>query len=204
MNKLILASSILVAAAGLAAAEPAPAAPDHGFAGAKVGGIVPFDGLSPFVAFGVEGAVILPALDRQLAIAVDVDDTQPTKTGGESDPRVAGGAYTWKLTEQELAIMPVVMYRMTSRHAIVPFAGIGPRLLLAKSTVGDDGMPTLAKTTERSTRLGVGVPLGVELPVGPGHAIAELLLQYGTLNHVATGDANTGAASLALGYRLLF
>ena len=40
--------------------------------------------------------------------------------------------------------------------------------------------------------------------ISPGAALAELLFQYGTLDHVATGDANTGALSLSLGYRFRF
>lgn len=173
--------------------------------GAKVGGIAPFDGLSPFVAFGIELGVTLPPLDHRLAIVLEIDYTQPTTTGTETDPRVMGGTYTWKLTEQELAVMPVLLFRMTGMagRSITPFVGIGPRMLFARSTVRDNGMPTIAETHEQSTRIGVGVPLGAELAAGPGRLIGELLVQYGTLNHVATGDANTGALSLFLGYRML-
>jgi hypothetical protein len=179
-------------------------ADDNMLASAKLGGIVPLDGLSPFVTFGVEGGYVLPAADRRIAIVVDVDYTQPTATGSETDPRVAGGSYTWKLTEQELAIMPAVIYRLTQMSPVVPYGGVGPRLLLARSTVRDNGGLAIMETHEQSTRIGVGVPLGVELVVGPGRAIGELLLQYGTLNHVATGDASTGAISLAAGYRMVF
>ena len=176
----------------------------RGLASLKVGGIVPFDGLSPFVAFGVEVGYVTPVADRRLAIVLDVDYTQPTKTGSESDPRVMGGTYTWRLTEQELAIMPAVVYRLTSMSPIVPYAGIGPRVLLTRSTVRDNGAPAIMETHEQSTRVGVGIPLGAELRLGPGRAIGELLVQYGTLNHVATGDANTGAVSVSVGYRMLF
>jgi hypothetical protein len=50
---------------------------------------------------------------------------------------------------------------------------------------------------------GVGIPLGVEFGLGPGALIGEVLFQYGGLNHKATGDSNTGALNIALGYRLL-
>lgn len=202
MTKLIAAAILLSTHA--AAADSTIEAPKHVLVGAKLGGIVPFDGLSPFVSFGVEVGALLPVMNRQLAIVLDVDYTQPTTTGNEADPRVTGGTYTWKLTEQELAIMPVLMYRMTTLKSVIPFVGIGPRMLLARSTVGDNGTPAIMQTTEQSTRIGVGLPLGAELAVGPGHAIGELLFQYGTLNHVATGDANTGAVSLSVGYRLQF
>ncbi len=188
----------------VAATVEEPAAKAGVLASLKIGGIVPFNGLSPFVAFGVEVGYALPALDHRLAIVLDVDYTQPTKTGTEMDTRVTGGTYTWKLTEQELAIMPVLEYRFVGMKPVVPYAGVGPRVLLAKSTVRDNGMPAIGETREQSTRLGVGIPLGAELHVGPGYGVGEVLLQYGTLNHTATGDVNTGAASLSVGYRMVF
>ncbi len=194
-----------IAFAIIAISSPALADEPRGLASAKFGGIVPFDGLSPFVAVGLEVGWVTPVAGHRLAVVLDADGTQPTKTGSEPDPRVAGGSYTWKLTEQELAIMPALIYRLTGvLPAVVPYGGIGPRVLFARSTVRDNGAPTIMETREQSTRIGVGIPLGAELRLGPGCAIGELLLQYGTLNHTATGDANTGAVSLAVGYRILF
>lgn len=172
-------------------------------AGAKLGGIVPFDGLSPFPQVGIEVGYVLPPIERQLAIVVAIDYTRPTTANVESDPRVMGGTYTWKLTEQELGVMANVIFRATSVRPAIPYGGIGPRILFARSDVRDDGAPRISMTNEHSMRIGVGIPLGVELPLGPGHATGELLLQYGTLDHVATGDAHTGALTLALGYRMI-
>ena len=171
-------------------------------AGAKVGGIAPFDGLSPFVSGGVEvGYLIRP----DLAIVLAVDYTQPSKTGTEMDPRVTGGTYSWKLTEQELGIMPTFVYRLASMKGVIPYGGIGPRVLLLESTVGDNGgTPAIMKTTEKSTKIGVGVPLGVELPAGPGSLLGEVLLQYGAIDHTATGTSNTAGVSLSIGYRAMF
>ena len=56
---------------------------------------------------------------------------------------------------------------------------------------------------EQSTKVGLGVPFGAEIKLGPGALIGELLFEYGSLDHTATGDSNTGALSLAIGYRLL-
>ena len=195
-----LVAALVAAVPAAAIAEPAaPVA----LVGARLGGIVPLDGLSPFASVGVELGVVLPAAHRRLAIVLAVDYTQPTATGTEMDPRVAGGSYAWSLTERELAIMPLLIYRATAVKSFTPYAGIGPRILLLESTVGDDGAPAFLDTTEVSTKVGVGVPLGVELRAGPGRVTGELLLQYGALDHVATGDSHTGALSLALGYRVL-
>jgi len=61
----------------------------------------------------------------------------------------------------------------------------------------------ISTTRQRSTRIGIGVPLGAELRLGPSSLIGELSLQYGTLDHVATGDAHTGALTLGVGYRMI-
>lgn len=198
----------------VAAAEQGPPdaggvrGPREGFgllAGAKVGGVVPFGGLGPNVTGGVELGVVFPWLHRSFALAIDLDYAAPKASGSESDPRImTGGKYTWHLTEQQLNLMPVVMYRLTSLGRVTPFVGVGPRIYFLQSTVrAGEGEPTFQETTEKSTKVGVGVPLGVEIQLGPGGLLAELLFQYGGLDHTATGVSNTGGASLALGYRFL-
>lgn len=173
--------------------------------GGKVGGIIPFGGLSPFVTGGIEAGYVFPWMNRAFAAALDVDYTAPKSDGSQDDARlIPTGKYEWKLTEQQLAIMPVVMYRFTSLGKLVPYAGIGPRILMLRSTVkGSAGDKTISETTEQSTKVGVGVPLGVEYALGPGALLGELLLQYGGLDHTATGDTNTGALNIFLGYRFL-
>ncbi len=100
--------------------------------------------------------------------------------------------------------MPMFLYRLQSLGIVVPFVGIGPRIYLLKSTVrSNDLSPSIAETTEKSTKLGFGIPLGIELKLGPGAALAELLFQFGKIDHTATGDRNLGSASLALGYRIV-
>ncbi len=171
--------------------------------GAKVGGIAPFGGLSPSFTVGVEAGIVLPVLHRGLALGVALDYTQPTTSGTTTDPRVAGGTYDWTLTQQYLTLMPVVMYRLTTLKVVTPFIGVGPRIYFMKSTVrGNAGSATIDDTTEVSTHIGIGVPLGVEFKLGPGGIVAELLAQWGPYEHTATGDTHTGALSLAVGYRL--
>ena len=57
------------------------------------------------------------------------------------------------------------------------------------------------RSTENSTKLGVGLPLGVEYGLGPGLLFGEVLLQWGPLDHEVTGETNLGTATLWLGYR---
>src|SRR5882724_4231876 len=157
--------------------------------GAKVGGVLPFGGLSPNARAGVEAGYVFPWLNGSFAAALDADFSAPKSSGTKSgDPRVPNASYDWHLTEQELAFMPVVMYRVTSLGAFTPYFGIGPRIYLLRSTVkGSSGGLTIAETTEQSTKVGLGIPAGAELRLGPGAAIAELLFEYASLDHTATG-----------------
>ena len=205
-TKHLLAVTLCLVAASPALAADAPAAVRPGageqgvFVTGKVGGIVPFGGLDPNATGGLDVGY---ALAMGLAFGVGAEYAAPKKSGTEPDPRVAGGSYQWHLTEQMLQVMPFVMYRIKGLGAVVPYAGVGPRIYFLRSTVRGDG-PTFSETTEQSTKIGVGVPLGAELALGPGAAIAELLIQYGGLDHTATGTSNTGGASLSLGYRMMF
>ena len=176
-------------------------------AGARVGGIVPFSGLSPFVTVGIEVGYVFPWLNQALGLAVHMDYTEPKKDGTQTDTRLNGDTqtYNWKLREQEFTVMPVVMYRLTMLGKFVPYVGVGPRIYMLKSTTkASVGATPISETTEKNTKVGVGIPLGVEYSIGPGGIIAELLFQYGGLDHKITGATNTGALSLALGYRFLF
>ena len=190
---------------------PAPAAPAGQrqmkiglMAGAKVGGAVNFSGISPFVIGGIEVGYALPFLNRSFAIAIDLDYTVPRTSGAENDPRVAGGKYTWYMTQKQLALTPMVMYRMTFLGRVVPYIGVGPRIWFIENTVSsNEGNPVFQPTTERSTKVGVGIPAGAEIHLGPGGLLAELMFQYGVLDHTQTGATNTGAVSLQVGYRFL-
>lgn len=167
------------------------------------GGLVPFSGLTPGFQIGVEAGIILPVLHRGLAIGVAGDYAQAWDSGTTTDPRVASTSYNWNLTQEFLTVMPFVMYRLTTLKAITPFIGVGPRIYFMRSTTsGTAGSATIADTTEVSTQIGFGIPLGIEIKLGPGGILAELLGQWGPYSHTATGDTHTGAIGLSVGYRL--
>lgn len=203
---ILLASTM---ASTMASAQEQPAQPksDRGavLLGGRVGGLVTFGGMNPNVRGGIELGYVFPWMNRSFAAALDVDYAAPKQESTEpGDPRLPGGSYDWHLTEQQLTIMPVFMYRFTKLGRLVPYGGIGPRIYLLRSNVkGSSGGQAIKETTEQSTKIGFGVPLGVEFALGPGALTGEVLLEYGPLDHTATGNSNVGAATLLLGYRFL-
>ena len=168
----------------------------------KVGGILPMNGLDPFIAGGVEIGWIFGGTERRIAALLDVTYTAPGAEGSASDTRVSGGGFGWKITQKELILQPTFLYRLTGLGPIVPFAGIGPRLYFLE-TVGEGAAAgaQFQDSQEQSTKFGVGLPLGAEYILGPGGLMAELLLEWAPLDHRITGDASLLGATLFVGYR---
>jgi hypothetical protein len=107
--------------------------------------------------------------------------------------------------QKELVLQPTFLYRLTSDSALVPFAGLGPRIYLLETVAeGKANGEVIQESHERSTKFGVGLPLGVEYTLGPGGLMAELLFEWGPLEHRVTGDTSLLAATLQLGYRARF
>lgn len=178
-------------------------------AAGKVGGIASFNGLGPFVHAGVELGWVFGGTGRSIVAMLDVSYTAPSTDGKASEDfapeRIPGGKYEWELVQKQLVLQPTFLYRLTSvSESVTPYAGIGPRVYLLESvTRGSSGGRKFADTTEQSTKFGFGVPLGVELALGPGGLFAEVLLQWAPLDHTITGDTHLGGATLFLGYRAL-
>ena len=209
-TSIALLSLALLGVSGTAMAQDKPSddssvKPKGAFvAGAKFGGIASFNGLGPFINGAVEFGYILPALNRGIGIYTDLAYTVPTATGESTDPRVPSGKYSWTLTQKQLTVTPMVVYRMTRFGRFVPYAGVGPRIYMFESiTEGKAGSEIILETKERSTMVGAAIPVGVDFKVGPGAALAELLFEIGPLDHALTGDTHTAATSLSLGYRLM-
>lgn len=177
----------------------------------KLGGIVSFNGLDPFVHVGLEIGYVFPVMNHGIGAFLQVEYTAPSASGKyqetqfEDPTRVVDGTFNWELDQQELVFQPTFLYRLTSfSSAAVPYVGLGFRLyLLASTTRGTAGGESFDETTEQSTKWGLGVPIGVEFVLGPGGIIAEFLIQWGPFDHKLTGETNLGGASLLVGYRLL-
>lgn len=173
-------------------------------AAGKAGAVFPLNGLDPFVRGGVELGWVFGGTGRRMAALLDVSYTAPHAAGVEKDSRVADGRYEWELRQKELVFQPTFLYRLTGESALTPFVGIGPRIYFLESVgKGSAAGSELEDTYERSTKLGVGLPFGLELRLGPGGLFAEALLEWGPLDHRITGDSSLLAANLFLGYRAL-
>jgi hypothetical protein len=174
----------------------------------KFGGIASFNGLSPFPHFGIEAGYRFGALGGRLAAVLAAEYTAPSATGKQTEAfapeRIpGGGSYSWELRQKELVLQPTFFYRLTGLvERLTPYAGIGPRFYFLESVVrGKAGDQSFQDTPERSMKLGFGVPLGVELELGPGGLFGELLPQWAPMKHTTTGDSHLGGTSLFVGYR---
>ena len=186
--------------------EPEASGKDRGafVAGGKFGGLMQLSGFGPNVTGALEIGYILPFLKRGLGVMVDASYAAPVVSGTEQDPRVQGGSYEWNLVQKQLTIFPFVTYRYTGLGKIVPYAGVGPRIVMLEGvTYGTVAAKPLLETRERSTKVGVGVPLGAEYLIGPGAALGEFLFAYNSIDHKSTGNASLTGFTLWLGYRFL-
>jgi hypothetical protein len=210
----VLASSSPAAAAEAAAGAQAgvdSSAPGPGpsggaiVVGGKVGGLLPFSSLKPFVNGGLELGYAFGA-ERNFVGLLDVTYTVPQASGTDPDRRVPDEKYSWKLWQKQLVLQPTFVYRLTGLHeSLVPYAGIGPRIYLLETvSEGKAGGEDFGTSSERSTKYGVGVPLGAEWALGPGALLGELLFQWAPLDHRITGDSNLWSGTLFLGYRMMF
>lgn len=172
----------------------------------KMGGIAPFNGLSPFVTGGIELGWIFGGTGQRIGALLDVSYTVPRADGSEQDARLSyddvSGGYTWEITQKQLALQPTFLYRLTLPGPLVPFAGIGPRIYFLETRGrGEANGEAILESREQSTKFGVGLPLGVEYTLGPGGLMAQALLEWGPLDHRITGDSSLLGATFFIGYR---
>jgi hypothetical protein len=209
-----LSIALMLSLASVAAAQRAVTAPspprDRGqlLVAPKVGVLLPygFSKLGASYLVGVEIGYALPVLRHRLAITLDGLFTAPEADGTATDPRLdaAGGRYAWHLSQREVIVGATLVYRHPIGR-LTPYVGVGPRLFLLDSRVtGTAGPAAIAQSSETSTKVGAGIPVGVGFRLGPGDLFAELALDIAPVDHRTTGDSNTGSLSLAAGYRFVY
>ncbi len=174
--------------------------------GAK-GGVALAQALSPlgtsyFVE--VEAGYALPFWRRLLAVTLSASFSAPGMDGSGMDGRLAGGSYTYHLDQQQLGLGLSVLAKVPLGR-VVPYAGVGPRIFLVRSHLTGQGGPGAAipETDETSMEFGLGVPVGLDVLLGPGRLFAEGQLLYAPTSQRTTGAAALGAITVALGYRFV-
>lgn len=172
--------------------------------GAKAGALASFNGLGPNVTGALQLGYIFPWLRRGLGLLVDVGYAAPVTSGTENDARVDGGSYSWSIVQKQLTIAPSAYYRYTGLGRVIPYGGIGPRIYLLESVTDSGGAaPTILETRETSTKVGLGVHAGVDVLLGPGALLGELLFQWANLDHRQTGASNLAGLTAWIGYRFM-
>ena len=183
-------------------------------AGLHAGATVPqvFSELTLAATFGLDVGY-LPPVDigpfvRPLQIGLGISFTNPPAEGQSADPDLGdeGRAVVWSLEERMLVLELNAAWRfmpLTERWSA--FAQLGPKLYLMESILkASSGGADFGEQRETRTHVGFSVGGGVDLSLGPGSAFAALEIGGSDLDKTITGDANTGAVSLELGYRLHF
>ncbi len=179
--------------------------------GARVGGAFPevVSNFGPSFLVGLEVGWVLPRLPgigEGLAATIDLAYSQPEASATLRDPHVAS-TYSSSVTQRELSLGLTVLYRVPNVMGgkLTPYLGIGPRLFFLESLgkaqpAGGGGV----EFSETSTRIGMGLPVGVDYALGPGRLFLEAMFLYAPFNHNTTGSTNAGAITIEAGYRMLF
>jgi opacity protein-like surface antigen len=171
----------------------------------KAGGLFaePFSKLGASYVVDLEIGYALPVLKHRLAIALDGAYTAPEASGSGTNPQTTAGSYHWHLQQRE-AIVGLTLYYRHPVGRVTPYLGVGPRLFLLQSEIdGSSGATTIHTSSEVSTKVGVGVPLGLGVRLGPGDLFVEGGFAWAPIDHRITGDSNTGALTVSLGYRFV-
>jgi opacity protein-like surface antigen len=176
---------------------------------AKVGAIAPqlFSELGSFLIAGVDVGYILPVAGRRIQVGAALLYSRPPASGGGSDPRLSGGGYEWELDQQMLIVELGGTYRISPPGGtITPYVRAGARIYMLDTRLdGESGASAeFGQHREGSTELGAAVGGGVDWAIGPGALVGDLGLGFSNLDEQLTGDANTGAFELSLGYRMFF
>ena len=178
-----------------------------GVVGLKIGALLPqaFTPLSTSYFLEVEGGYLLPFVHRLLGVTASFAMSMPSVSGDNiSDSRLPSGSYSYTQTTQQYMLGVTALIKIPLGR-FVPYLGVGPRMFFVRtlsSGSAQDGAAIL-ESTELSKEIAVGVPLGLDVLLGPGRAFFEGQLLYAGSSQRSTGPSSFGSITLALGYRLV-
>jgi opacity protein-like surface antigen len=165
-------------------------------------------GVGPIVE--IEGGYTLPPLEKRLRVLLQVGYERTGANGSVDDARVGGGGYKWDLTEDKLTVMPAIFGQLWSPglKRWNPYAALGPRIFMLRTKVASksksDPTESFGDSTEKNTKFGFGLQIGVEFDLWKGSLFGELQQVWSKLDHRTTGDTNTASLGINVGYRLKF
>lgn len=152
------------------------------------------------------------SMERPLQVGLDVMYTQPSSAGTGDSSNLGGtdgdGAdYSYDLTQQMLILELYGLWRfMPAGDTVSAYGLLGPRAYLMRSIMEarGNGGESFGTNYETKTQIGLVAGGGVDVALGPGTMFAALEFGWSDLKERITGDSNTGALVLDLGYRLYF
>ena len=172
----------------------------------------PFGDLGSWPVFGLDIGYILPfdvGMERPIQLGVDVGYTAPGATGEGEHPMLGeeGGTYEWTLQQRMLTVQLTTMWRfMPPGQGFSAHALIGPRMYMMETVLeasGNDGAD-FGEHRETNSEWGLVFGGGAEFMLGPGAIFGTVLVGGSPLDQRITGEANTAAINVDLGYRLFF
>lgn len=204
---LLSFSSAAFADRGVSSTDALPAEDKGaGVIGLKLGALLPqaFSPLGASFLLELQGGYLLPYYHRLIGIVGSVGVTLPTVSGSAvADPRVSGGSFDFQQQSQQF-LLGLTLVGHIPLGRLVPYVGVGPRAFVVRTeSAGTAGGSPFPGNSELSVESGVGVPVGLDLLLGPGRLGVEFQLFYAPAHQRSTGEGSFGSMSIAAGYRFV-
>lgn len=172
----------------------------------------PFSDLGTWPVFGLELGYILPfdvgSMQRPLQVSLDFAYTRPGASGTSTNGALGedGQSFEWELTQDVLLIDLTGLWRfMPPAKGLSVYGEIGPRLYLVRAEVESSSQGNdFGVNDETNTHVGFVIASGLEYEVFYGSVYGALEFGWTDLDTAITGDSNSGALSVDLGYRFMF